>query len=328
MDSTNFKIDSEATMDNAMRPAATRPAPTPLLRFVLGPLALVVMGAIWGLGFTLSKVAGLAGAHPIGLVLWETIGSGGLLLIFCAALGRFPRRQWSHLKYYLVNGLLGFAIPGPILFWVAQHLPVAVVTMMVQMAPLLTYVLIVMMRSERFDLVRALGVVLGILGVGLILLPKGALPEPDSVGWVVMGLAAASFYALQNMYIALRAPANADVLTQTTGMLLLGGLAAIPMAAALDGFLWPVFPMTVAVEAAAIMLVINAMMMLLFVWVVRAIGPVFASQTANIIVIAGVIWGRIFFDEVLSEWIWGAIFAMAVGVTLVTVRGTPKPKKL
>jgi drug/metabolite transporter (DMT)-like permease len=311
-------------MNDAMK--AGRTQPTPLLRFVLGPLALVIMGSIWGFGFTLSKVAGLAGAHPIGLVLWETIGSGGLLLIFCALLGRFPRRQWSHLKYYLINGLLGFAIPGPILFWVTQHLPVAVVTMMIQMAPLLTYVLIVMMRSERFDLVRALGVVLGIIGVGLILLPKGALPEPDSVGWVIMGLAAASFYALQNMYIALRAPPNADALTQTTGMLLLGGFAAIPMAAALDGFLWPVLPMTVAVEAAAMMLVINAAMMLLFVWVVRAIGPVFASQTANVIVIAGVIWGRLYFDERLSDWIWAAILLTAMGVTLVTLRGAPAEK--
>lgn len=297
-----------------------------MLRYVIGPLALIGMGTIWGLGFALSKVAGNAGANPIGLVLWETIGSGGLLLLVCVIMGRFPRRQWTYLKYYLVNGLLGFAIPGPILFWVAPHLPVAVLTMMIPMAPLLTYVLIVLLRGERFDPLRACGVVLGLIGVGLIVLPKGSLPEPGLVPWVVLALAAASFYALQNVYIALRAPPNADVLTQTTGMLLLGGLCAVPMAAALDGFLWPVFPMTTAVKAASLMLLINAAMMLLFVWVVRAIGPVFASQTANVIVVAGVIWGRVIFGEVLSEWVWAAIFSMAIGVTLVTLRGSPAPE--
>jgi drug/metabolite transporter (DMT)-like permease len=306
--------------DHALTAANAAPAPSRALRLVLGPLALLVMGSIWGLGFALAKLAGENGAHPIGLVLWETIGSGVLLLIICMALGRYPRRQWSYLRYYLINGLLGFAIPGPLLFWVAQHLPVGVVTLMIPMAPLLTYVLILAMRTEQFDIWRALGVLLGFVGVGLIVLPKESLPEPGLIGWVVLGLAASCFYALQNVYIARRSPPDADTLTQTTGMLILGGLAAIPMAAALDGFLWPELPMTIAVKAAMVMLLINAAMMLIFVWVVRAIGPVFASQTANVIVLAGVFWGWVIFDEILSAWVWGAICAMAAGVALVTLR--------
>jgi len=304
--------------DDALKSVDT--APSRALRLVLGPLALLAMGSIWGLGFALAKLAGENGAHPVGLVLWETIGSGTLLLIVCMALGRYPRRQWSYLGYYLVNGLLGFAIPGPLLFWIAPHLPVGVLTLMIPMAPLLTYVLILFTRSERFDLWRAFGVLLGFVGVGLIVLPENSLPQPGLIGWVLLGLATSCFYALQNLYIALRSPPDADVLTQTTGMLILGGLAAIPMAVAVDGFLLPVFPMTVAVKAASAMLLINAAMMLTYVWVVRAIGPVFAAQTANVIVLAGVFWGWIIFDEVLSPWVWGAICAMAAGVALVTLR--------
>jgi drug/metabolite transporter (DMT)-like permease len=306
--------------DGILRPLTAAPTPSRSLRLVLGPLALLTMGTIWGLGFALAALAGKNGAHPIGLVLWETIGSGALLLIICMRLGRYPRRQWTYLRYYLINGLLGFAIPGPMLFWVAQHLPVGVVTLMIPMAPLLTYVLILAMRTERFDIWRALGVLLGFVGVGFIVIPEGSLPEPGLIGWVLLGLAASCFYALQNLYIALRSPPDADVLTQTTGMLILGGLTAIPMAVALDGFLWPVFPMTIAVKAAAVMLLINAAMMLIFVWVVRNIGPVFASQTANVIVLAGVFWGWFIFDEVLSPWVWAAIVVTATGVALVTLR--------
>jgi drug/metabolite transporter (DMT)-like permease len=313
--------------DEALKSASMVAAPSRRLRLVLGPLALLGMGTIWGLGFALAKLAGENGAHPIGLVLWETIGSGALLLLVCMALGRYPRRQWTYLRYYLVNGLLGFAIPGPLLFWTAPHLPVAVLTMMIPMAPLLTYVLILTMRTERFDAWRALGVLLGFVGVGLIVLPKESLPEPGLIGWVLLGLAAACFYALQNLYIALRSPPDADVLTQTTGMLILGGLSAVPMAVALDGFLWPVFPMTIAIKAAAAMLVINAAMMLIFVWVVRTIGPVFASQTANVIVLAGVFWGWFIFGEILSPWVWGAICAMGAGVALVTLRPAVPARK-
>ncbi|HNB27984.1 MAG TPA: DMT family transporter, partial [Alphaproteobacteria bacterium] len=138
--------------------------------------------------------------------------------------------------------------------------------------------------------------------------------------WVLLGLGAASFYALQNLYIALHSPPDSDVLTQTTGMLLMGGLMALPLAAGLDGFLLPTFPMTVPVQAAAAMLVINAGMMMLFVWVVRTVGPVFASMTANVITVAGVFWGWIIFQEMVSAWIWVAIIAMALGVALVTLR--------
>ena len=154
--------------DEALKTASAPPAPSPLVRRVLGPLALLGMGSIWGLGFALAKLAGENGAHPIGLALWETLGSGGLLLGICVLLGRFPRRQWSYLRYYLVNGLLGFTIPGPLLFWVAPHLPVAVLTMMIPMTPLLTYLIIVAMRSERFDPWRALGVLLIASGVTLV----------------------------------------------------------------------------------------------------------------------------------------------------------------
>jgi drug/metabolite transporter (DMT)-like permease len=306
--------------DGALKSAIAAPAPSRLVRRVLGPLALLGMGSIWGLGFALAKLAGENGAHPIGLALWETLGSGGLLLGICVLLGRFPRRQWSYLRYYLVNGLLGFTIPAPLLFWVAPHLPVAVLTMMIPMTPLLTYLIIVAMRSERFDPWRALGVLLGFAGIGLIVMPEGSLPEPDLMGWILLGLAASCFFAVQNVYIAMRSPPDADVLTQTTGMLLMGGLAAIPLAAGMNGFLLPVFPMTIAVKAASVMLLINAAMMLIFIWAVRNIGPVFASQTSNVIVLAGVFWGWMIFDEVLSPWIWAAIVAMAAGVALVTLR--------
>ncbi len=306
--------------DGTLRPLTAAPTPSRLLRLVVGPLALLVMGTIWGLAFALAKLAVENGAHPLGVVLWETIGSGALLLAVCVLFGRFPRRQWSYLRYYLINGLLGFTIPGPLLFWVAPHLPVAVLTLMIPMAPLLTYVLILAMRTERFDIWRAIGVLFGFAGVGLIVLPEGSLPEPDLIGWVLLGLAASCFYALQNLYIAMRSPPDADVLTQTTGMLILGGLAAIPLAAGADGFLLPSFPLTVPVKAAATMMVINAAMMLIFVWAVRAIGAVYASQTANVIVLAGVFWGWVIFDEVLSPWVWGAILAMAIGVALVTLR--------
>lgn len=289
-------------------------------KLIVGPLTLLLMGSCWGLGFALSKIAGQAGAHPVGLIIWETIGSSILLLAVCAMLGRYPRLKWRYLRNYLINGLLGFTIPGPLLFWAAPHLPVAVLTLMIPMASLLTYVLVVALRVEHFDLLRALGVLAGFVGVALIVLPQGSLPEAGQVGWVLLALGAVAFYAVQNFYIALHSPPDSDMLAQTTGMLLAGGIAALPLAVAMDGFLWPDWPMSIPVQAATIMLLINAVMMFLFVWVSRTIGPVFASLTTNVITLAGAFWGWVIFRETPSPWLWAAIVAMAVGVALVTLR--------
>jgi drug/metabolite transporter (DMT)-like permease len=68
------------------------------------------------------------------------------------------------------------------------------------------------------------------------------------------------------------------------------------------------------------MLLINAVMMIMFVWVARMIGAVFAAMTANVITLSGVLWGWVIFAEVPSPWIWAAMAAMALGVALVTLR--------
>lgn len=300
----------------------------PQSHMLLGVLALLSMGTLWGLSFALAKLATQMGAHPVGLVLWETLGSGMLLLIVCMLNGRYPRVQGRYVLYYLVAGLLGVAVPGSILFWIAPHLPVAILTLMIPMAPLLTYAMALVARLERFEAGRAAGVALGMLAIAFMVLPEGNSLTPDMAGWVVLGLAASFFYALQNLYIARFSPPGADALSQTTGMLLAAGLAMIPLAAAINGFVAPAVPLTAVTLCAAAILVINAAMMLIFVWTIRDIGPVFASQAANVIVFAGILWGWLIFSETLSSRVWAGSLAMLAGMALVTLRGARRQPSL
>ncbi len=116
---------------------------------------------------------------------------------------------------------------------------------MIPMAPLLTYVLIMVMRTERFDIWRALRrAARDSSASASSSCRRAACRSRASSAGSCWASRASSFYALQNLYIALRSPPDADALTQTTGMLILGGLTAIPLAAGVDGFLLPVFPMT------------------------------------------------------------------------------------
>ena len=49
-------------------------------------------------------------------------------------------------------------------------------------------------------------------------------------------------------------------------------------------------------------------------------GPVFASQTAYVVTLSGVLWGMAIFSEAHSLWIWLSLLLMMVGLTLVRPR--------
>ncbi len=58
----------------------------------------------------------------------------------------------------------------------------------------------------------------------------------------------------------------------------------------------------------------------LLLYVIRTSGPVFASQSAYVITLAGVAWGILLFGEEHSLWVWLALALTLVGVALVKSR--------
>ncbi len=63
----------------------------------------------------------------------------------------------------------------------------------------------------------------------------------------------------------------------------------------------------------------------LFFYTIRVSGAVFASQTAYIVTISGVLWGIALFSENHSLWVWAAIVLMIGGIALVTPREQKEP---
>ena len=68
------------------------------------------------------------------------------------------------------------------------------------------------------------------------------------------------------------------------------------------------------------MAVLTAVAYTCFLHVIQSAGPVFASQTAYLITLAGVLWGMAIFGERHSPWIWAALALMLAGLSLVRPR--------
>jgi drug/metabolite transporter (DMT)-like permease len=281
---------------------------------------VIVDGAAWGGLYTVAKATISSGAHPLGVAIYEGLGAGVLLLAICLLSGRRLPIALRDLRFYLINGLLGVSIPAVAIFFATEHLPVGIVTLFFALVPVMTYGFALVAGMEGVDAMRVGGIICGLLGMVLIVLPDTSLPDRSAVAWVLIGFAACSCYAVQSVYIAKRTPVHIDTLMMAAGTMLCGGGVLLPIGAATGTVLAPWPPDDPIVLGLVGVGAINCAAILLFFWLIRVAGPVFAVQTGVTTILAGVLFGYMLFDERLSLWVWGAIALMALGVMLVQPR--------
>jgi drug/metabolite transporter (DMT)-like permease len=269
---------------------------------------LALCGAIWGLSFTLSKIVMSEGAHPLAVSFWQAAGGAAVLL----AAGRRPPRDGAHLRFYVVAGATGTAIPNVLIFSAAQHLGAGALAMCMAMAPLICFGLCALLSVERFEARRGLGLVVGLAAMALIAGPAGGAPWL----WVLAAMGAAASYAGEEVFIALRRPPGADSFTLLCGMQIAGAIWLLPGLIA-SGAPLPVSARLGPVEIAfLVMMVSNLFAYGGFVALIARGGPIFASQVAYVVTSTGVLWGMAVLGERHPQGFWMALALMLAGLAL------------
>lgn len=281
---------------------------------------LLGIGAIWGLAFTLTKIAVAAGAAPAALAFWQTaIGAAALL-----ALGFRPPRDRAHLRFYAISGMIGSALPSWLVATAAQSLSAGVIAVAMALAPLLCLALVTALRIERFSLRRLAGLVLGLCAVVLIAAPMGG--GAVSLGALLLAVGAATSYATEDVYIAVARPPASGPFALLSGMLLAASLYLAPGWLIGGGGL-PLPLETAAREGWAALVLMGFGNLLAyggFVALVARTGPVFASQVSYLIVASGVLWGMAVLGERHATGFWLALGLMLAGLTLARPSGAKR----
>ena len=304
-------------MADAGGAAVARPSGAERLLFAA---MLFAMGTAWGGNISLAKIATNHGGHPVGLALWQTALGGGLLFLISLAARRPPVLRGPVLRFNLVCGLIGVAFPGIALFWSARYLPAGIVAIAFASMPLFTYVLSALFRVEAIERRRMLGVLLGLTAMGLLVLPESALPGPGLVPWVLLALAASVSMSGENLYVDVARPAGLSSLGLSCGRQLAAALLLAPLAVSFGALVPLLVPWGPLQWAATGMALTSAFAYTLLLYVIQRAGAVFASQTAYLITLAGVLWGILLFDERHSGYIWAALVLMLAGMALVQPR--------
>lgn len=280
-------------------------------------LILLFLGIVWGLSFSLARMATESGIHPVMINYWSCLISATLLSAYCVLIKTIPPITRSLVGFYCICAVLGSVIPGTLYFYAAAHVSAGVLSITIATVPLLTFIAAAVFRIEAVSYKRILGILCGISSIGLLVVPDSSLPNPNAAPWVIMMVLAAACYAAEGLVIATRAPPKVNVFVVVTAVLITAVIIMTPIVWLTGTFELMPWPFSRSVGAILGMSVIMATAYGGFYYLIVLAGPVYASQTAYLITLSGVLWGILIFDETHSAWIWASLAVMMIALSLV-----------
>ena len=282
------------------------------------PLAMLVcLGALWGGNPSFSKAIAAAGVSPPSTVFWQALGAGVLLLTVCALRGIRVPYDRKALIYYAFIGWFCVDMAYMTLVVVAHHIPVGLIAVITVLSPLLTYLFAILIRLELPQPVRLAGILIGLAGVGVLVVPRGSLPSPDALPWVLLALLVPTGYAAGNVFAELGRPKGGNSVALSAGTMVFAAFGGAVIALATDSF----HPAWAAPGRAELLLAgfaaTTAVAFLLFQGIVARAGAVYLGQVGYLVALATIGWGMLFFGETHNAWLWLAIAITFSGVALV-----------
>ena len=285
---------------------------------LLGLFILILLGFDWGTGFSIARFATTNGVPPIGYSFWQSLGPA----IFVGTIALFRMKslkfEMSHLRFYLISGLIGIAIPNTTMYFAAPHLPTGIVAMIVNMVPIIAYPMALLTGLESFHSQRLAGVFLAFCGLMLIILHKSSLPSPDMIPWVLSTLITPLSFATCSIYVARYRPANCDAFALSAGMLIFSSLLLMPMVLFTHSFYTFHLPMSPADWIIIIEIILSSIGYILYFQLIKIAGPVYFSMVDTIVVLTGLFWGYMIFDEHLNQWTGMAVCLILFALLFVT----------
>jgi drug/metabolite transporter (DMT)-like permease len=300
----------------------------PLPRSILGLILLVLLGFIWGTGYSIARFAMTNGVPPLGYSFWQSLGPAfaiGALAYFRKYSTQTPFRiSFSHIRFYIICGTMGIVVPNTTMYFAAKHLPASILAMVVNTVPVMAYPMALFIGLESFNLLRSIGILLACVGLMAIIVPKTSLPAPHLVPWVLTTLITPLSFAISTIYIAKNRPKNSDTLSLAAGMLISSSLLLTPLVIFQQSFYFFHVPFTMPDWIILLEILLSSIGYLLFFHLIKIAGPVYYSLVDTIVVLTGIFWGHVIFGEQLNEWTKIAVSSILFALVLVTRQQKPE----
>ena len=285
-------------------------------------LALVALALLWGFSFLLIKVA-LHDMSPTVIMLIRAATGFAALAVFMRLSGRpILGDGWKRrIIPYTVLAVGSGVVPWTAIAFGEQSISSGLASILNATTPLWAAVLVIwMIPSERPSALNYVGVLIGLAGVVVLVLPdltaKG-FGFGSSVVGVAAVLVASISYALSALYQRKKLRGH-SVYEVSVGQLAVTTVLAIPIAA-------PSLPsMHIALPSMAAVVALgvggSGLAYLLYYYVNNSLGSVQATGVTVLVPMTAVLWGVVLLGETLSLPIVIGMVVILAGILLTNVR--------
>lgn len=288
------------------------------LRPLFSLFLLLLLGSIWGTGYSIARFAMTHGVPPLGYSFWQSLGPAVVIGLLSLSKSITRKISTSHLRYYFICGLTGIVIPNTSMYFAAPHLPASIMAMVVNTVPIVAYPMALFAGLEQFNFQRLAGIALALVGLTLIILPKASLPSPGMTPWALTTLITPFSFAVCSIYIARFRPEESDSLSLSAGMLIFSSLLLIPLVLVSHSFYSLHLPLTSPDWIILLEIILSSIGYILFFQLIKIAGPVYYSLVDTVVVLTGLFWGYVIFQEKLNEWTGAAVLFILFALLLVT----------
>lgn len=279
---------------------------------------LLLLGFIWGTGYSIARFAMTNGVSPLGYGFWQSFGPAILLTFICFKNKSSMKMSVSHLRYYFICGLTGIVIPNTNMYFAAPHLPAGILAVIVNTVPIVAYPMAIAARVESFHWMRFCGVCLALTGLMLIVLPKTSLPSPEVMPWVISALLTPLSFAFCSVYISRYRPAHSNSISISAGTLIASSLMILPLVLSSKSFYMLHLPFSLSDKVILLEIILSSIGYILFFQLIKIAGPVYYSLVDTIVSLTGLMWGYFLFHEKLNQWTGSAVLFILFALILVT----------
>lgn len=283
---------------------------------------LISLGLLWGSGYTLARYATTHGATPLGYAFWQSAGPALLVLIITCLSGNRVPLTWRYLRFYFICGLIGIALPNTNMYYAAARLPAGLLAVIVNTAPLLTYLFALAVRIEGLSFIRVCGVALGLIGMMILVWPQKHLTLGSAHFAALLALLTPLSFAACAVYVAKYRPAKTDSLALTAGMMCCSALLLTPIVLSTANFYVFKLPLTATDGVILLEIVLSSVGYVIFFQLLKIAGPVFYSLVGGVVALTGLFWGWLIFHETLKHTQIIAITCILLAIIAVSLGQT------
>jgi len=273
---------------------------------------LITLAAIWGGAFLFVRIcAPILG--PVILIEYR-VALAAILLKIVALFLHKPLNAKQHWRHYLMLGIFNGAIPFLLFGFAAQTLSASALSILNATSPIWGAVIGAVWYRHALNGRTALGLVLGITGVGLVV---GLDHLTDQLGAgiaIVAALLAAFSYGIATNYA--KTAKSVDSFSNAHGSMWAASFViapAVPFASVTSS------PSPSVMLAVAVLgIICTGIAFLLYFRLIKDIGGTSALTVTFLIPIFGILFGNLFLGEVITFGMIAGSCIIIIGTALVT----------